>query len=465
MKFYLFGTLRTRFLMQLVLLAGFFVSVSVVRADLITFRYEGELTSVDTALEGQFSVGDSFGGTYTFDSNTPMASIDKTNIDNYYPNAIVDMQFTSGSYMASSNNGLLNQFAEEVENWVFSTKFKSISGSSIESFSPSEMNLYWNTPSWFETSVINPDPHFNPYSPTPWEILMPIINGGNFFPDEEPDLIYYDVNGNMVYPNSNTEIPNYNQDLFDSDGILAYNGKMSILFRRQDNQEDRLTLRGRLKSVTLVSNIPSISVTNNKWIQIGLKTAPPVGSTVADIIGDDISASYGSEWVLYSYETSTNSYRKLSPTDTMLTGIGYWFIQTTGNPVTIDMPDESTDVNVRQSPACSSFEGCFEIPLQTSDSYKPQWQMIGYPFRDNGEIDKIRVVTAGIGSDCFTGCTLAQANGKYLVSEPLYHYNGTSYQQLTTEGSEPFEPWDGAWIATLPYATGQNPTLLIPATN
>ncbi len=245
----------------------------------------------------------------------------------------------------------------------------------------------------------------------------------------------------------------------------SYNsGYMNLAFKELGNQ-DRSWIIGDVFSVTLVSRISTTIVPNNKWLQIGLKTAPPVGSTVADIIGDDISGSYGSEWVIYSYETSTNSYRQLSPTDTMLAGVGYWFIQTTGNPVTIDMPEASTDVNVRQSPACSSFEGCFEIPLQTSSSYETQWQMIGYPFRDYGAIDKIRVVTAGIGSDCFTGCTLAEANEKYLVSEPLYHYDGTSYQQLTTEGYEPFEPWDGAWIATLPYAAGQNPTLLIPATN
>ena len=149
----------------------------------------------------------------------------------------------------------------------------------------------------------------------------------------------------------------------------------------------------------------------------------------------------------------------------MLPGIGYWFIQVTGNPITIDMPNASTAVNVIQSPACPSFDGCFEIPLQTSNSVDTQWQMIGYPFRDSRNIDKLRVVTTDVGSDCFVGCTLKEANEKGLVSEPMYHFDGTSYQQLTTEGSEPFKPWDGAWIATLPAASGQNPKLLIPATN
>ncbi len=214
----------------------------------------------------------------------------------------------------------------------------------------------------------------------------------------------------------------------------------------------------------MVSRISSTIIPNNKWFQIGLKTAPPAGSTVADIIGDDISAPYGSEWVLYSYETSTNTYRQLSPTDTMIAGIGYWFIQTTGNPVTIDMPDASTDVSTFvHIPCVPANGGCFEIPLQTS-STDVQWQMIGYPFRDSRNIDKIKVIT-DLHGDCVIGCTLKEASDKGLVNETMWHFDGASYQQLTTDGSTTFNPWDGAWIATLPAANGQGLKLVIPATN
>ncbi len=102
MKSYLFGTLRTRFLMQLVLLAGFFVSVSAVRADLITFQFEGELYAVDTPLEGQFSVGDEFGGIYSFESNpeTVITEFYEDYNTDLFPNAIQALEFNSGSYRA-----------------------------------------------------------------------------------------------------------------------------------------------------------------------------------------------------------------------------------------------------------------------------------------------------------------------------------------------------------------------------
>jgi hypothetical protein len=106
MKSYLFGTIRTRFLKQLILLPIFFVSAPAIQADIITFRYEGELTHVDAPLEETFSVGNSFSGTYTFDSDTPpvdgLAYVE-------YPNAIIDMSFNSGNFMASADNGSMSE--------------------------------------------------------------------------------------------------------------------------------------------------------------------------------------------------------------------------------------------------------------------------------------------------------------------------------------------------------------------
>ncbi len=426
MKLYLFSIMRTCFLIQLVLLTVYFISVPAVRADLITFQFEGELTRVDTPLEGQFSVGDSFGGTYTFESNTPMVVTDLSGVitefdddveyymyKHHYPDAIKALDFSSGSYMAVAESGKI--IVEPDGFTTYKAIFTGIEGASVGGHTP---------------------------------------HGMDFRADD-----YY-INPNF---SSNRIQPEYNMNDYEKWNEPPYTGRMSFSFEEVGSQNFS-SLRGEIFSVSLVDRISTIIVPNNKWVQMGLKTAPPAGSTIADIIGDDISAPYNSKWVVYSYETSTNTYKQLSLTDIMLPGIGYWFIQTTGNSVTIDMPEASTDVNIRQSLACSSFKGCFEIPLQSPSSFEPQWQMIGYPFRSYRRIDKIRVVTAGIGSSCFTGCTLAQANEKYLVSEPLYHYDGTSYQQLTTErSSRYFSPWDGAWVATLPSAHRENVTLLIPA--
>ncbi|MEE9338586.1 MAG: hypothetical protein V3U87_10930, partial [Methylococcaceae bacterium] len=130
-----------------------------------------------------------------------------------------------------------------------------------------------------------------------------------------------------------------------------------------------------MNSVEKISDIPSITVPTNKWIQISLNTAPQLGSTVDDVIGDDISAAYGIDWVVFSYQTSTNTYQELSLTDVMLPGVGYWFMQATGIPVTIDMPNGGSNINLTHDPECFSHIGCYEILLDAHVS-DIQWQMI-----------------------------------------------------------------------------------------
>ncbi len=213
---------------------------------------------------------------------------------------------------------------------------------------------------------------------------------------------------------------------------------------------------------TDAGRVPTISVPHNQWMQIGLNTQPATGSTVADILGDDISGTYSTDWAVFSYQTDTNSYNELSLTDPMETGIGYWLIQATGSTVTIDMPSSSSGVYVTHSSACSSTEGCFEIPLQVNAD-GTQWQMVAYPFRDSRNMDKIKVVTDS--GTCASGCTLSEAST--LVSDRLWHYEaGTNgYLELFENGSENLDPWDGAWFAILPAANGLAPKLLIPANN
>ncbi len=139
MKFYLFDTMRTCCLLQLVLLAVFFVSVSVTRADIITFQYEGELTKVDSSLGGTFFVGDSFSGTYTFDSDTPPTVEYSWFFD--YPNAIIDMSFNSGNFMASADNGSMSEDYFDAVTSFFYAYSESISSPAIAGLDPNYMSL------------------------------------------------------------------------------------------------------------------------------------------------------------------------------------------------------------------------------------------------------------------------------------------------------------------------------------
>ncbi len=411
MKIYM-SKVQNCFLLELALIVIF--SVSAVQADIFTVQFEGEWGDVDTVLEGAFLVDDDFTGTYTFDSSSTITARSEVHVpldeydydeDWFYEsdNSVSSMSFSSGVFTASASSG--GDYVDEIYqimNFHLDTVSEFPGSNSLEA---TEMNIY--------------------------------LSGGYIL-------------GSVTLG----DVP-----------LGGFGHSLDFIFRGGDGgEEQNFQARGSFTSLKVIDIIATVNIADNKWVQIGLKTAPPVGSTVADIIGDDISAPYDTEWVLYSYDAGTNAYRKLSLTDTMHSGVGYWFIQTTGNQVVIDMPDESTAVNVAQHPACPSIiEGCFEIPLQT-DPINAQWQMIGYPFRDFRRIDKLRIVSDA--GECRIGCTLDQAQDEGLVSDTLWRYDGSSYQQLTSSSeSRAFAPWAGAWIATLPAADGMALKLLIPATN
>lgn len=234
MKFYM-SKIQNCCLSGAVLLALFFVSA--VRAEMLTYQFEGEISYVDRALEGGFSVGDSFMGTYTIDSDSPLRIWSYIATEPYYEdyyvgyrdNAVSSMSFSSGAVTASASSGEIRiDYTEDFryEQTVFPIEMVSaFPGNS--SFILSQI--------WIDSAIF-------------WEYLSWIP-----LPQE------YD--------------------------------RFQFSFRTTSGSVE--SVRGALNSVALVGKAtPTIAVADNTWVQIGLNTRPPVGSTVADIIGDDMPDSY-----------------------------------------------------------------------------------------------------------------------------------------------------------------------------
>ena len=70
------------------------------RADLITFSFAGTVDSVDPALAGTFSAGQSLAGIYTFDSATSARAGSTSTFAVF--DALKNLSFTLGSYAATS---------------------------------------------------------------------------------------------------------------------------------------------------------------------------------------------------------------------------------------------------------------------------------------------------------------------------------------------------------------------------
>lgn len=198
-----------------------------------------------------------------------------------------------------------------------------------------------------------------------------------------------------------------------------------------------------------------------QWTQISLPcVAPSNANTVAAVIGDDMTGTYGTDWVVYSYDPATNAYVDLGTGGVMESGKGYWVISV-GSSATLDMPHNSIGANSSVATECTSTNDCFDIALATKAGAN-QWQMIGNPYRDNIKVADIRLHKNTGSSTCndADGCTFNDANQNTLANNELWSYNGTSYQNLLL-GTD-IEPWTGAWLATLSGADGSAPKLYLP---
>jgi hypothetical protein len=67
---------------------------------------------------------------------------------------------------------------------------------------------------------------------------------------------------------------------------------------------------------------------NNQWRQISLPCNPGKASSVSAVFGDDIVGSYGTDWIVYRYDSG--GYVPLSELDALSQGVGYWIIQKSG---------------------------------------------------------------------------------------------------------------------------------------
>ncbi len=198
---------------------------------------------------------------------------------------------------------------------------------------------------------------------------------------------------------------------------------------------------------------PDLTLPDNQWRQISLPGDPGEENTVAAIFADDIPGTYGTSWIVYTYDAQTHQYRNPGLDGTISPGTGLWILQQSGGPVTIDMPDTTSDTPVISPETCPSANGCHAITVIPPATNGVQWNMLGYPFRTTGHTDDFRVETSLVTAvhDCSDtdGCTLVEAREAQVLHDVFWHYadEATGYQAI--QPGEAMSPWDGFWAAAL----------------
>ena len=197
----------------------------------------------------------------------------------------------------------------------------------------------------------------------------------------------------------------------------------------------------------------------NQWQIIGIPCeAPENANTVKAIFADDIAGNYGTDWILFGYNPSSNSYENVDLQDVLQVGTGYWIITFT-NLALLDMPSGSQPVKQIESTQCIS-PSCFETTM-TSNGTK-QWQLVANPFHHSFSWSALRGKVATIKHSCGReeGCTLTEMQTEGFVEDQGWNFDGSAYQPL--KGTD-VAPWTGMWMVSLNTASNTHlSTLLFP---
>ncbi len=214
-------------------------------------------------------------------------------------------------------------------------------------------------------------------------------------------------------------------------------------------------------SITIIveatESIPVFQLETDIWRMISLPADPGANNTVTHLFGDYLPIlDYGTSWSVFTYEPG-GDYVNVGETGELTPGTGYWIIQLTGEAVEIEMPPGSSPVTTVSSTACNNPNGCFEIPIASSDTVL--WNMIGNPTAQAMDFDGLRVRTND--GSCANGCTLNEAQAANYLHNQLFSYPGTGSYEVIEPG-ENLPAWDGAWSPALPGSNGLEPGILVP---
>ncbi len=184
----------------------------------------------------------------------------------------------------------------------------------------------------------------------------------------------------------------------------------------------------------------SITVTANQWKMISLPCQVGISTpaTIEGQFGDDLdTATYGTNWEIWSYNSTTNSYVSLGLNDELEEGIGYWFLSIGASTIDIE----------------GQYNTNIDVPL-VGGVTAGKWNMIGSPFRNSIPWNTATVVNPDgtlldlTASDPVVGSSNAcqdPIDASCSMSSTAYSYNGTAYDALTASSGN-IDPFDAVWV-------------------
>lgn len=151
----------------------------------------------------------------------------------------------------------------------------------------------------------------------------------------------------------------------------------------------------------------TITLRQNEWhmfslpCQVGIST----GETVADVLGDDLTGVFNSDWVVYRRDESSDSYVRLGLADPMESAEGYWVFSS--------QAVQSFDVE-------GQYAGSPDVRL-SGEPGTGRWNLVGHPLDFPVNWSEVQIVDdasiIGIGS----------VNTTTQMEKEFHVWNGSTY--------------------------------------
>lgn len=206
---------------------------------------------------------------------------------------------------------------------------------------------------------------------------------------------------------------------------------------------------------------PDFILKNNRWEQLVIP-AETSRMSVRELFADDLPAEqYGSTWVMYLYDNTSNQYIDPGIDGTLPQSSGFWMLQQTGSDRILDLP-ETINASPTQSSTACPLATCSEASLSTPEG-NSTYSMLGSALTSSVQSQLLRIRTQQNENLCTDGCDLAEAAGYNYISPTLLRWDtdSASYINLDTVGT--IKPWQSFWMLTLAGASNTNASLLFPA--
>ncbi|MCI5194429.1 MAG: VCBS repeat-containing protein [Candidatus Electrothrix sp. AU1_5] len=290
-----------------------------------------------------------------------------------------------------------------------------------------------------------------------------------------------------VYENDGTGV--FTPNTYSLIGTSGLNGDAALVDVDNDGDSDLITAGWENKlyyneTAPLDSCGCGLSLSANVWTMFSVPCIPPSGSaTVNDQLNGDLGtgAAYDLTWVMFRWNSATESYEQVQATDPLEQGVGYWIYSKQAGTLKIDNGTHTTDGATPVSGEDGYYDDCSDYGWIGQPCYKidltpptlaegTKWNLIGYPFVRNTDWAAVHVAySENNGATWLDAGTPSAADTSGYISKNGYVYNnsGSAYNVFDDTVSSPspgiLQPNKSYWIMSRFVSGVTNLALLAPA--